>query len=333
MRRSRLPAGVERIPLGNHEFEGRNNAYLLAGGGETALVDTGVATEAVREQLAAGLAEHGVGFADLDAVVLTHWHYDHAGLAGELQAASGATVYAHGADAPLVEHDERALEDLRDRQRARFREWGMPPTKREELLAFFEGSADLAGEPADVTVLADGEVVEVAGRALQVLHAPGHTAGLVCLAFEGEQGAEAFVGDAVLPVYTPNVGGADVRVDRPLATYARTLEALVARNLARVWPGHRDPIDDPAGRARVILDHHRDRTRRVLDALDEAEPRDAWTVSAALFGDLEGIHVMHGPGEAWAHLDHLEHHGLVERTAAGYRLATPADEARVPPLT
>ncbi|NIS34090.1 MAG: MBL fold metallo-hydrolase, partial [Actinobacteria bacterium] len=60
---------------------------------------------------------------------------------------------------------------------------------------------------------------------------------------------------------------------------------------------------DPAGRARTILEHHRDRTRRVIDALDERGPTDAWGVSEALFGDLEGVHIMHGPGEAWAHLD------------------------------
>ena len=324
---------MERIALGNHEFEGENNAYLLEGDGEVALVDTAVATDETETALEAALAERGLGFADVDVVVLTHWHYDHAGLAGAIQAAGDATVYAHEADAPLVARTDRALEDLRDRQRARLREWGMPDAEREGLLSFLEAGLALGGEPVAVTPVVDGQAVEVAGRSLEVLHAPGHTAGLVCLAFEGERGAEAFVGDAILPVYTPNIGGADVRVERPLATYARTLEGLVGRGFERVWPGHRGPIDDPAGRARTILGHHRERTRRVLEALDAEEARDAWTVSARLFGALEGIHVMHGPGEAWAHLDHLEHHGLVERTAAGYRLADGEAAREPPPLT
>ncbi len=324
---------MDRIALGNREFEGRNNAYLLVGDGEVALVDTGVATAETREQLRAELAERGHAFADVDVVVLTHWHYDHAGLAGEIQAAGGATVHAGTADAPLVRQAADALADLRDRQLARMREWGMPAAKREELRSFFDASRPAAGEPADVEPLEDGDDLAVAGRRLEVVGAPGHTAGLACFAFDGGDGPEAFVGDAVLPVYTPNIGGADVRVERPLATYAGTLERLIDRGFARVWPGHRDPIDDPAGRARTILDHHRDRTRRVLDAVGEHGPADAWTVSAALFGELEGVHIMHGPGEAWAHLDHLDRHGLVERDGTGYRLVDGARDADVPALS
>lgn len=333
MPRSHLPRTVERIAIGNHEYEGHNNAYLLEGDGEVALIDTAVATVETRGALEAALAARGLEFADVDTVVLTHWHYDHTGLSGDVQAAGGATVYAHQDDASLVEGDDGALADLRDRQRARMREWGMPSGEREALLEFFEEGRRLAGEPVEVTPVTEDETLEVAGESLRVLHAPGHTAGLVCLAFEGEHGEEAFVGDTILPVYTPNIGGADVRVERPLATYARTLERLIGRDFVRVWPGHRDPIDEPSARARTILDHHRERTRRVLEALDDEEPRDAWTVSAVLFGTLTGIHVLHGPGEAWAHLEHLEHHGLVERSAAGYRLADDIDPSAVPPLT
>ena len=43
-------------------------------------------------------------------------------------------------------------------------------------------------------------------------------------------------------------------------------------------------------------------------------------MSAHLFGDLSAIHILHGPGEAYAHLDHLAAHGIVERTNEGYRI-------------
>lgn len=94
---------MHRIRLGNTEFEGRNDAYLLAGGDSVALVDTGVATPAARRQLESALADHGLGFADVTDVVLTHWHIDHSGLAGAIQAAGGVTERSEGAPP-----DERA---------------------------------------------------------------------------------------------------------------------------------------------------------------------------------------------------------------------------------
>ncbi|WP_226481364.1 MBL fold metallo-hydrolase [Natrinema amylolyticum] len=312
---------MNRIRLGNEEFEGRNNAYVLDddAADELALVDTGLATDSVRRDLRDGLAERGYDFADVDDIVLTHFHVDHAGLAGEIQAESDATVYVHEADAPLVAQEPDAIAAVEDRRRERLEEWGVPEDARAELLAFLE-SAEIDGRPADPTPIEDGDVLEVGGRTLETVHAPGHAAGLCC--FETDGGDEAFVGDAVLPVYTPNVGGADVRVERPLQQYVETVERLIDRDYERVWPGHRDPIDEPTKRAETILEHHRERTAAILAFLDEHGPADAWTVSAHLFGDLEGIHIVHGPGEAFAHLDHLHHEGRLAYENGEYRPVT-----------
>ncbi|WP_049926376.1 MBL fold metallo-hydrolase [Halopiger goleimassiliensis] len=317
---------MDRITLGNDEFEGRNNAYVLDGGDDLALVDTGLATAGIRSELREGLADRGYAFADVDAIVLTHHHVDHAALAGEIQAESDATVYVHEADAPIVAGDEDAVAALEERRRELLVEWGVPEEARERLLEFIEAARHLEGEPADVTPIEDGTELEVAGYRLETVHAPGHTAGLCSFelletpAAADCDGRQAFTGDALLPVYTPNVGGADVRVDRPLATYLETLERLADRGYDRVWPGHRDPIEEPTDRAREIVDHHHERTARILDVLEEHGPCDAWTVSDHLFGDLSGIHVIHGPGEAYAHLDHLHHEGALAYEDGAYRL-------------
>lgn len=322
---------VTRIALGNTVFEGQNNAYLLEGD-VTTLVDVGAATADVREDLLDGLSAAGVSVADLDRILLTHWHSDHTGLAGELQAESGARVFAHEADCGLIAHDDTALAELRELRTERFAQWGIPADKREELAAVQSAFEDVAGEPVDVDPLSDGETVVAGDGALTVLHLPGHAAGQIAFTYERDAEAgddsetdplprsEAFVGDAILPQYTPNVGGADLRLDRPLERYVDSLDRLVARDFDRAWPGHREPITDPSGRTRVIREHHLERTQRVVETLREHGPADAWTVSAHLFGELEHIHILHGPGEAFAHLDHLEHAGVVERDGSAYRL-------------
>ena len=310
---------MERLSLSNSAFEGNNNAYLFADGAETVLIDTGDRTDRTRAQLDSGLAEHGVTFADVDLILLTHWHGDHAGLAGTIQAESDATVYVHARDAPLVEGDEDAWAEMHAIQERYFDEWGMPESKRSalrEVLADFKSM----GEPADVIHIEDGDRISFDEYELTVRHVSGHAAGLCIYEFERDGRREVFTGDAVLPVYTPNVGGADVRVDGALAKYLRGLRRIVEADYDRAWPGHRNPIDDPAGRARTIHRHHEDRTLRVLDVLGRRGPSDAWTVSAELFGELESIHILHGPGEAFAHLEHLEHSGGVVREGDEYRL-------------
>jgi glyoxylase-like metal-dependent hydrolase (beta-lactamase superfamily II) len=370
---------VKRIRLNNAEFEGENVVYVLDDGEETALIDVGAASEVVRTDLREGLAELGVGFADVDTILLTHWHYDHCGLAGEIQAAGDATVYAHEADAGLIAGESRSAFDDPEQRTERLTEWGMPAADREALASFVDGHMDLAGESVDVTTVTDGETLSVAGVDLTVLHLPGHAAGLVAYcaphdqlaatrgddtvstavveggdkrpetaadgddgrseaAADGDDGRSeaAFVGDAILPRYTPNVGGADLRLSEPLADYVDSLVRLADRDPAVAYPGHRDPILDPAGRAREIVAHHRDRTQRVIDALVELGPATPWAVSAALFGDLAEIHILHGPGEAYAHLAHLAAAGVVERRERRYALtvdpATVDVSALFPPV-
>ena len=310
---------MRRIQLENSFFEGLNDAYFFDGDGPTTLVDTGVSTENTREQLRDALATEGVAFEDLDQILLTHFHADHAGLAGELQAESGATVRCHPDDAPLVEHDPDAEADVQARHERLFDEWGMPESAQEQLFGFLDGGEGLGGDAATVEHIEPGDEVRAGDERLEAMHLPGHTAGLTGYVRTTDGDRELLSGDALLPEYTPNVGGADVRVSAALEKYLATLASIEAADFARAHPGHRYPIEDPAARAREIIDHHRERTENVLDALAEHEPATPWQISAHLFGDLSNIHILHGPGEASAHLEHLGAHGLVDRDGDRYQ--------------
>lgn len=312
------------ISLGNWAFEGNNNCYVLGleDGAPTTLVDTGDSSDETREQLRDELGEYGLGFADVDQILLTHHHGDHTGLAGTIQAESDCTVYVHEADAPLVAQDPEAVEAADDRLRRVIDEWGMSDEKQAELLSFLESTDDMESTPPDVTEIEGGDTFDVGSVELEAVHMPGHAAGLVGYAFEGRNGEEVFSGDALLPYYTPNVGGADTRVEGALGKYLETLSGIIERGYVRAWPGHRGPIVDPVGRAADIVAHHRERTERVLSVL-EAGPATPWEVSAELFGTLTSIHILHGPGEAFAHLEHLAEAGIVRRDGRAFERLEP----------
>jgi hydroxyacylglutathione hydrolase len=317
-----LPFELGQVQLGNNAFEGQNNAYVLGhddAAAPTTLVDTGIAMPETETELREGLADHGLTFEDVDQILLTHWHNDHVGLAGAIQAESDCVVRAHEADAGLVAQEPDAEAESRDTLETLIEEWGMPAAKREELLAFLEMGEAGAGDPPEVTPFTGGERFD-AGIELAAVHLPGHSAGLTGFAFDGAEGRELFSGDALLPYYTPNVGGADTRVERPLEDYLETLAGVVAADYTRAWPGHRGAIVDPAGRAADIIVHHRERTGRIVDFLRESGPADPWTVSAHLFGELSNIHILHGPGESYAHLRHLVDAGVVARRGDAYEL-------------
>ena len=93
-----------------------------------------------------------------------------------------------------------------------------------------------------------------------VVEFPGHADGHICLLKDGV----LIAGDHLLPRITPAVGlYPDSRPD-PLGDFMASLERVAELAPALALPGHGEPIDDPAGRAREIVQHHRER-------LDETE--------------------------------------------------------------
>ena len=177
-------------PLAEDELDGyvQSGVYLIRGRGENLLVDTGNWT---LPEYANGMGEFLVDLLDkekneLKYIVLTHFHYDHVGNAAALKKRYGATVVAHPLDKPIIEDP---LIVTRPDNVTRF---GMT---RQEVLADFNlregeslGLADPAtirkywNFPVEVDVEAnDGDVLEVGGLKLEVIHIPGHCPGMIGL--------------------------------------------------------------------------------------------------------------------------------------------------------
>lgn len=316
---------MKRLSLTNAAFEGNNNVYLFDDGPETVLIDAGDWEESTKEILRTEFERYQLSFSDIDRIFLTHWHRDHTGLAGHIQAESGASVHVHERDAPLVRGDEDAIENLHNLYDSCFTDWGIPADEQNSLRRILNPIQQTATTPR-VESFSDGDVFTFNGHEMTVVHTSGHAGGLCLFEMTLDGQRVVFSGDALLPEYTPNVGGADLRVERPLTKYLQALQQISDAEYECAYPGHRNPIEQPSCRAEEIISHHRERAMNVLAAVEKHSPCDTWTVSLELFQSLEGIHVLHGPGESYAHLEALERQGAVVRDGTEYRLTgTGAD--------
>jgi len=140
-----------------------NSFALLEDDGSVTLVDCGLDRAPAR--IVAGLEQLGKHPNDVQRIVLTHAHNDHAGGAQEMVERSGvAGVEVHSEDADFV----RA---------------GQAAPGATGSLAYKVLSRLNSGAFAPVAVdreLHDGEMLDIAGG-LQVHHTPGHTPGHVSL--------------------------------------------------------------------------------------------------------------------------------------------------------
>lgn len=296
---------MHRIAVGDGSPEGTNSAYVLPDLG--VVIDPGPFGEASWKRLISGLNDCDVSLSEISSVFVTHWHMDHAGLAPRLAEAADAALYMHEDDASLI--GEYATERTRrlDRDARTLARWGVPSGVIESMQA--RDDVTPVPDAYPVRPLSDGD-----RAGLAVIHTPGHTLGHTAFAADGM----LFVGDAVLPTYTSNIGGSDTRIEHPLETYLRTLGRLRSRAKAETaYPGHGVDLDL---RARIdeIRSHHEQRLCRIHALLVELEHESnehitPWEVATRLFGEMHGIHAKMGAGEAAAHLSHLDAIGHVER--------------------
>src|SRR5688500_19425695 len=91
---------LTQISAGVHRLSSvYTNWYLLEAGGRLTVLDAGLPGD--WQEFSSALSRLGRRLADIDAVLVTHHHPDHAGNAERLRS-SGARVLSHPADAPYL---------------------------------------------------------------------------------------------------------------------------------------------------------------------------------------------------------------------------------------
>lgn len=236
---------IQTIDLNFMGMPGTIASYLIPHEGGIVLVESGPGSTI--EGLKNGLQARGFAVSDVTDVLLTHIHLDHAGAAGWL-ARQGAQIYVHEVGAPHMLNPEKLLAsagriygDMMDKL------WGeFLPVPKEKL-----------------TVLKDGDVVEIGDLRFQALDTPGHAYHHFAYLFEDV----CFSGD----IGGVRIGGhRHIRVPMPppefnLELWRESLARLRAQPFKRIAPTHFGIYNDP--------DWH-------LNALDKAlDEVEAWMES------------------------------------------------------
>ena len=131
--------------------------------------------------------------------------------------------------------------------------------------------------------------------------------------------------DHLLGRISPTVGLWPASRPDPLGDFLESLERTIELNPEIALPGHGDPILDPVGRARELIEHHHERLAFAEAALTDV-PRSAYEVSFDLFGaELKPASRRFAVAETLSHLERLV---LEERAERVEDVGTVAYTAR-----
>ncbi|MDO4494060.1 MAG: MBL fold metallo-hydrolase [Clostridia bacterium] len=131
----------------------------------------------------------------LEAILLTHGHFDHVMGVKKLKDATGAKIFLHKNDVEML-------------------------SAPAAYTAAFPG---IVVEPAETDiVLNGGETLELLGASFRVLHTPGHTPGGVCYVLDSEK--TVFCGDTI---FFGSIGRADFPYSNPMMLIASIKKKIV----------------------------------------------------------------------------------------------------------
>lgn len=181
MKVKRITANVYEIPLGYV------NVFLIEDD-ELTLIDTGVAGQAGR--ILDAVREIGREVGDIRHILLTHSHPDHSGNVAELKQRTGAKVYMHAAEAPLVAQGNVPKPDVPY----------FPGFIHRMMYNIFVKNAPGKITPLKVDEeIEDGDWLPIAGG-IHVIHVPGHSTGQLAFFMPGQRNV-LFAADSAMNMF------------------------------------------------------------------------------------------------------------------------------------
>jgi glyoxylase-like metal-dependent hydrolase (beta-lactamase superfamily II) len=205
-------------------------AVLLESDGHNAILDPGPAS--TLEALRAQLQLRGLSVSDLDAILLTHIHLDHAGASGTLLGENpNLRVFVHSKGAAHLADPSKLLASAR-------RLWG------DDLQRLF--GETLAVPQENIQILDGEETVSVGTRKIEVIYTPGHASHHVT--YFDEQEGVAFAGDTagIRIANGPYIMPATPPPDIDLAVWEQSFAAILDRQPSKLFVTHFGYAGNPA---------------------------------------------------------------------------------------
>ncbi|RAV22048.1 MBL fold metallo-hydrolase [Paenibacillus contaminans] len=279
------------------------NGYILRGQQGFTVIDPGLHTKDAETIWEQTLDENGIGFGDIEQVVLTHHHPDHYGMAGWFQERSHTPVRMSAAGYDQVKQLWRDGMPITQKIADLFQKHGLTGEPAERLVPHLDSFVPLVSPQPEVAVIEPGAAVQLGSRTFETIHTPGHAEGHLC--FYDRERRHMFCGDHVLPQISPNVSYIPGFDENPLKSFLDSLRDMQQYETDKAYPGHREPFASFVRRAGELIAHHDERLALMHARL--AEPMTAYELCIRIFGTRLSIHQLRfALSETLAHLFYLQ---------------------------
>ncbi|MEH7333744.1 MBL fold metallo-hydrolase [Neobacillus drentensis] len=294
--------GIAKITLPTPFAVGDVNVYLIRGERLT-LVDTGAKTEESWNSLTEQMAELDLSPKDIEQVVLTHHHPDHAGMLDFFP--DSLEVYGHPLNERWIHPNEAFFQEQEHFFIEHFKEFGLPEEYFAILPKLRKTMKYMCNRPLSGHLL---EGMRPPGlHDWKVLETPGHAQSQIAL-FR-EKGGVLIGGDLILahispnPLLEPPVPGEKKR-PKPQLQHNDSMKKLLHYPIHSVYTGHGDEVYQLAELIEKRLTRQHERAMTVKTWLEEEE-LTVFQICQRLFPSVYQRELMLTISETVAQLDYL----------------------------
>ncbi|WP_424237797.1 MBL fold metallo-hydrolase [Bhargavaea ginsengi] len=287
------------------------NFFLIRREDGLVLIDAGVDTDDCMDRLRDTLKQAGAEIGDLDAILLTHHHEDHAGLVPRILEEKDIPVYAHRDAVPRLRLDKEFLEMRLAFFRRLYREMGGGEmgTGRFARLEQTIREAPKYALKAEIVEIGEGDRV----FGFEVIETPGHSPDSIT--FLDAEGRAAFTGDVLIDgssvnaIIDPAANGSRLP---SVSQQRRSLERLARLDADVLYTGHHGSIRNHRELVRDRISRMDKKCEKLISLIGSGISVPA-QITEAYYGKLYNTQFPLVMSEIIGHLDYLEEQGKVEK--------------------